>query len=327
MTHNRKARSTRQEAAARRRDAVMNSPEFRDWWGQRRHVDPVPSSPYQAYMIDLSLSAKLEDRSKWERGPNRNDQLKIDFPFAGAPNYGRPRRPYQPDNAPAHKPRDRTEQPERSPELPREGLSRELQLAADAMAVRYGIPAPQVEIKSGGANRSYARVGVGGWGDKLIRAGGGVVTIFAHEAGKKGRKAKPIELGTLYHEVGHVVHAQASVLPEGERPKNMTSLYKVSPLNYTNEHFATLFAKEEIHRTLSKGPLEIKKATGESRTIVREGKVKNVPIDYNVNLSMSPRAMAKWDLRWALSTYQKGWKARGKPVKINSDGTISGGSY
>lgn len=261
----------------------MSSHAFRDWWANRSQEEPVPSNPYQAYMIDLSLSAKIENRHKWENAPNESDQIQIDFPFAGAPNY-----------APAHKPPQRYEPTEKSPEMPKSGLSRELQIAADEMAIKYGIPAPIVNTFSGGINRSYARVGVGRFHGQLIKAGGGVVNIGMRNVGER-KTLTPVEYGTLYHEVGHVIHAQTSVLPEGQRPKNMTNLFSASPLNYSDEHFATVFAREQIKRKL--------KTKGE-------------------------QPIAMWDLRYALHTYQVGWKHRGKPVKIDTLGNIlSGGSF
>lgn len=271
-----------------RKARILRSHAFATWWEARQTEDPVPSNPYQAYMIDVSLHAKVHPHHTWQVQPNRRDLIDVDLPRGeanGVPTY-----------APAYKPRTRREAPEKSPELPKRGPARELTLRAEQMAIRHGIPAPTVVVGHGeGPLRSYTKTGA-------YRMGGGALgftgiqSVHIGTSGKSGKDRKPTfqEIGALYHEVGHDVHAAArfgkgSPLPAGIAP------FKGTPRSYSDEQAATKLARAEIKRTLpSKG---------------------------------GGQAIANWTLAYGLHTYRQGWKERGNPVVVKGGKIISGGEF
>lgn len=63
----------------------MSSPQFAEWWAARRHIHPIPSDPYRAFMIDKSLKAKPLPKEMWVPRTNRSDIL-ADFP-SGLPAF------------------------------------------------------------------------------------------------------------------------------------------------------------------------------------------------------------------------------------------------
>lgn len=210
-----------------KRRAVTNSRAFRTWLAARNETEPTPSDPYRAYMIDLSLDAKISEKRPWKKEPNRLDLIDVDFPYSNAPNWR---------NRPARKPKQRhREAPEKSPTLPKDAASRELTLAAEQMAIHYGQPAPTVRVSRGkGALSSYARTGVGALqGGNLIRVGGGMIDI-----GVKGSKLSPQAKAAAFHEVGHVVHAQKSF-------KHETLLAGVKPFGAGLGGSKTKYADEQ----------------------------------------------------------------------------------
>lgn len=220
---------------AERKAQILRSHAFATWWEAREHEKPLPTNPYQAYKIDLSLKAKVEDRAHWEVVPNRRDLILIDYPpYHTAPEY-----------APAKKPRTRNEPPYKSPELPKSGEARELTLASETMARRHGQPAPRVVLNPNmGPLSSHAQTGVGRYRytGEVARAGGGTITI-----GTRGPN-KIQKMATTAHETGHVIHAQnlfgIGHKLEGARP------FVASDSSYSNEHEATKLAKAELKKTL-----------------------------------------------------------------------------
>lgn len=237
-------------------------------------------------MIDLSLHAKVESVPAWKQKPNRRDLPDIDFPFGGVPEL-----------VPAAKPPRRREAPEKSEELPKSGVKRDLVLAIEQMAISHGTPAPVVRFgHREGPNKSYARVGLyrmpnGKGGYDLVK--GGQSEIYIGVAGLKSTSHSSI--ATALHEQGHISHARALV-GEGKIPEGIAA-FTGGPRSYSDEQQASRLARSHA-----------KKAFGK-----RKGTV----------------ALINWDLRHALGTYVEGWKTRGKPVKLErgTNKILSGGEY
>jgi len=267
--------------AEERKKRVLKSRAFQTWWEARQDVEPVPSNPYRAYMIDLSLNAIVDRRDTWEKLPNRRDEPDVDLPERsghGVPTY-----------APSRKPRRRREAPYKSEAVPKSGLARDVYLSNAEMAASHGLPAPRVVTKKQSSPlTSSARVGVG-----RIQGEDRILT-FGHQGeinvGTKGRRA--VVLATAAHETGHVVHAQS--LAKGKTLKGVTP-FKGIPSSMSDELMATKLARQHLKK---------------SKAVSKKGEL----------------ATGSWFLKYALDTYRKGWKTRGKPVKIGKQGTlISGG--
>ncbi len=77
----------------------MSSPAFLEWYAARKELHPVPADPYRAYMIDLSLRARVAPREVWSKATMWTDVPWIDFPRgmpAPKPRRGRPSlKPYK----------------------------------------------------------------------------------------------------------------------------------------------------------------------------------------------------------------------------------------
>lgn len=259
-------------SAEQRKKRVLRSKAFADWWEVRREQKPVPSNPYRAYMIDLSLHAIIDRRDRWEKEPNRRDIPDVDLPQEGIPTY-----------APSRKPRRRRAEKERSEAIPKSGLEREVALSNLAMATSFGKPAPKVRTKKReGPLQSFANVGVGRIGEKLYHIHGGSITV-----GIKGPRVQV--LATAAHETGHVIHAQDLV---SKKKMEGITPFKGTRASYSDERTATKLGRQHLKKTL--------KSKGE----------------YPV---------ASWYLVYALNTYRKGWKQRGKPVKVDKQGNIISG--
>ena len=54
-----------EEKERQRRHQILESQQFHQWWENRRTMQPTPSNPYQAFMIDRSLKAKNYDEKSW----------------------------------------------------------------------------------------------------------------------------------------------------------------------------------------------------------------------------------------------------------------------
>ncbi len=219
-----------------RKKRVLNSHAFETWEAARSSEEPVPTNMYQAYMIDLSLHAKVNTRSKWENEPNRNDLIDIDFPSGGVPTW-----------APARKPPRRREAPYKSPEIPKSGISRDVFLAVERMTLRHGVPTPNVvPIHNEGVNRSYANTGIIHIGGRL--AGYGKPSAHIGVAGSGG-KTRVVHISTALHEAGHIIHAQ-NLLGVGAKLPEGIAKFTGSPKNYADEQAATRLARAEMRKTL-----------------------------------------------------------------------------
>lgn len=63
-----------------KRREIMESEAFQIWLNERYNTQPMPSNPYQAYMIDKSLKAKLKDKPEWAARTNVADWHPVDYP-------------------------------------------------------------------------------------------------------------------------------------------------------------------------------------------------------------------------------------------------------
>lgn len=80
---------TKREKERVLKKTALESEAFDKWYEARRHIQPTPSNPYQAFMIDRSLRAKPYDEPSWEDYVNRSDLEPVDNP-QGVPIEGEP---------------------------------------------------------------------------------------------------------------------------------------------------------------------------------------------------------------------------------------------
>lgn len=70
--------SRRDEKDAKRRSQILASDDFDKWYEARKEIQPFPSDPYRAFMIDRSLKAKSYDEDSWKDYVNRSDLHPVD---------------------------------------------------------------------------------------------------------------------------------------------------------------------------------------------------------------------------------------------------------
>ena len=274
--------------AEQRKKKVLRSKAFNDWWEVRQEVDPVPSDPYRAFMIDRSLHARVDNPKIWEKYPNRRDEPDVDLPFSGAPTY-----------APSRKPRRRTPRKEKSPAIPKKGLGKEAFDLTAAMAKEHGLPAPAIrEHKRSGPLIGAAKVGVArleGPRDKKTGKRTSVIYDIGHSGelrlGTKGSRATV--LATAAHEEGHVIHARKTLVQK-KKIKGIPTYSAQNPTPFADELAATTIARRHLKK---------------SKALNKKGEM----------------ATANWFLKGALHSYRQGWKRRGKPVKVDKKGRIISG--
>lgn len=123
-------------ARRRKREVIINSRAYKEWWRARRTQSPVPSNPYQAYMTDVHMFAQLRDREYWQERTNWSDIPTVDFPpTARIPkSRGRPRRPTIKEERRRRKPRR-----EPKPKAPSV-----MQRFADELTERFHLPHVEV---------------------------------------------------------------------------------------------------------------------------------------------------------------------------------------
>jgi hypothetical protein len=170
-----------EELERKKKEIVIASAQFREWWEARSSVDPQPSDPYRAFMIDKSLFAKPpRTRVEWEQQPNRRDII-ADYPqYAG-----------------------------RKAELERYGPKekvpvrkiRAVESVGASMSERAGMKKPSLIPLKQGYLVSRAYVG-------KIRAGGELLETGSHKRAEIGMKgASEMVRSTAAHEYGHIAHA------------------------------------------------------------------------------------------------------------------------
>lgn len=182
--------SKRQRAAAAIRAKVMGSRDFQTWWAARRHLAPLPTDPYRAYMIDKGILAPPVEHDVWKPRTNRSDLIPVDIPM-NAParkvqSLGRKhakqhhyRQGYTPTAA---RPR---------PELTAD--QKEIVTLIESMAKHYNTSVPDIFFEKGASAGYY-------------QGHGGVYGIKPFIKLNANRKNIPQQKASAAHEMGHHVH-------------------------------------------------------------------------------------------------------------------------
>lgn len=231
--------SKRAEVRIARKKKVLASGDYKEWWANRSQHDPVPSDPYRAFMIDLSLSAKVTNRPEWENKPNRSDVLDVDYPDpsgrTGPPRRRRGRSAYRHDAIEG--------------KLPFEAQVEALQI--QQLETKHGLKKRVIFSPSKeGPLRSAALVGVGKdlfSGALVLR---GTPEVFLGVAGKSKAQRRAANL----HEMGHVMHGQLShgSKADFEKLKKLGVSKKFGQDRYFDEQAAWKLANPAM-RLLPKG--------------------------------------------------------------------------
>lgn len=193
----------KKKQSAEKRERILRSPAFQAWWRQRREVFPVPKDPYQAYMTDLGLEARLHGKKPWMKEPHRFDVEPVDFPVSP---------------------------PGRRPKVPKSYLEREIPgkrvrklgpvgLALQSQVERWsqlrGVPVPQiVEHRIAPLKSGYLSLYVPSTHQYI----GGRIHIGVKGSKTEGGKVLVTEqiMATLTHEFGHHEHATMEALKTGK---------------------------------------------------------------------------------------------------------------
>lgn len=188
----------RQREAHERRQQIVRSKAFRDWWTARRNIRPIPSDPFRAFMIDLGLFATPLRKEHWRYRTNRSDYPPVDLPM-GAPRERR--------RLPSRKEERRRYRriPEAAKPVVLTPRMKEIQRRGEAMLEKFHLPAVS-------------------W--KFVPERGEAISSIVHQSLFGGRKAI-VQVGVaggLYptiaaakHELGHHGHYAYQGLPEQKK--------------------------------------------------------------------------------------------------------------
>lgn len=187
---------------SQKKELIMSTQAYKEWWEARQSQSPVPSDPYRAFMIDISLRALRTRREIWEHNTNRTDMTEVDFPTG----YGY--RPTKPRSVPRKQEHRR---PARFPEYVRpqsvmSAFESEIRRRTEEFSSKMRVPVPRVIMGKGILKSYYSS----GWGMRRTRFG---VPREAVHVGEPlifigaSEKAKPQTYAALYHELGHHTHA------------------------------------------------------------------------------------------------------------------------
>lgn len=202
---------SRKQVAAAKRQAILSSKIFEEWWTARRHIHPIPSDPYRAFMIDKSLKAKPLPKELWTPRTNRSDIL-ADYP----------------SHLPAFKVRPMSRKqlarltniPKAALPEPKHPFEKVLHEHLEKMAEHYHVPMPIIK-----AEQSLGSVGAGHYqpsgvflGKPYLQVGiKGIKKKKPEEYGKGGKweGAEAQVLASAKHEMGHHISAHGHVaVPE-----------------------------------------------------------------------------------------------------------------
>lgn len=184
----------RMKEATEKRRQVLRSYAFQEWWSARKHIHPIPSDPYRAFMIDIALVAKIHRKEVWRGRVPRADYPTIDLPsFIPAPKRRLPSRKEE---------RHLKRMPKAAmPYGEKTELEKGLESLAEQMSERYHVPKPQILFERG----------EGAMGSAYFRGEIGLLPPMI-KAGVKGI-SKPQIFGAFEHEFGHHVHARVGLPP------------------------------------------------------------------------------------------------------------------
>jgi hypothetical protein len=183
----------RENIAASKRIAVMNSTDFKSWYYYRKQAPNPPTDPYRAYMIDKSLRAPQEDRTPWSKHPFEADWGKVDSP--GYPHYAPPTK-QPPYKKPTVTPITKTTRPQEKPKRPVEDEIKEI---GRQISSKYN--APQVGKYDLRKNQGPM---VGSMAMARNRASG---TVFDSKLTMGTGGSHAFTIATAAHEFGHLAHA------------------------------------------------------------------------------------------------------------------------
>lgn len=191
------------EKDRRRKDRILKSQKFHEWWSARQNISPIPANPYRAFMIDLSLFAKVHRKDVWRHRTNWTDYPPIDLP-TGVPSFKR--------RLPSRRAERRRFRriPKAARPIKKTPFMKEIEKEAEELYEKFHIPHVPIRFVP-----SRGILGRGG------------VTHYAHgyplfgvpshiQLGIRGEEEARVQIVTgLKHEVGHAVHYAY----RGEPPK------------------------------------------------------------------------------------------------------------
>lgn len=184
----------RMREASEKRRQVLRSYAFQEWWSARKHIHPIPSDPYRAFMIDIALVARIHRKEIWRGRVPRADYPPVDLPsFIPAPKRRLPSRKEE---------RRLKRMPKTAmPYGEKTELEKGLESLAEQMAEKYHVPKPEL----------FFERGEGALGSSYFRGEIGLLPPMI-KTGVKG-KSKPQIFGAFEHEFGHHVHARVGLPP------------------------------------------------------------------------------------------------------------------
>lgn len=213
---------TKKGIARFRKNAIMRSYSYQTWYQWRMQNPNPPKNPFQAYMIDYSLKAKLKGKEHWKRQVNRADIESSDYPPEGSWRRQRADRPHRrPTYAPRpQEPTISIPKPETvfGPSgLPEEEVARkEYEKMAGILSQKYNLPMPKIIVvptrgSIGGHMRWRLSGPRGGYG---VSASEGQIPEI--EVGSKGFLQRPdVFRGLFLHEFGHLAHYGSLLQTQG----------------------------------------------------------------------------------------------------------------
>lgn len=235
--------SVRDQARIRRKN-VMDSPEFHKWWENRREIQPTPSDPYRAFMIDRSLHARHYDEVSWQDYVNRSDYPPVDN-RAGYTDTGEPihRRHRRPSFVPKTKQRK---------DYSKQKYHKSMQGFKEDFVQTYNLPDVDIVVERRGGMAYMRPNPVTGQRGKLL------VDEKYYEATRKSKKKSEKQqfFASVGHELGH--HGQyAYGYSADTKPRNegLGKIYEASQQKtqtLTSEKFAWNVAKDYVEKKTPK---------------------------------------------------------------------------
>lgn len=268
--------TARQKELANRK-AILESEEYDKWYEARRHIQPSPTNPYQAFMIDRSLRAKPYDESSWEDYVNRSDfepidnpqGVPIDYPEDGKPIHRKHRNP---TFVPASKIR---------PQHENEPLFQELKGIKEDFNKTYGTDDVELIIEKRSGGSAYSRPQRPGEKGKVF------VPDYLYEEIKRDPKAykKKQFVVANVHEFSHGAHL-------GRGVGQYINPFDDNPGTDIVPHTEEL---KQIYKKTEGAP---------TRKIRRERMAHAVTKDYYEKKGWKLKGSAKLLDDWALGTYE-----------------------
>lgn len=202
-----KDRLTSREKERVLKKKVLESEAFDKWYEARRAIQPTPSNPYQAYMIDRNLRAKPYTEESWGDYVNRSDLEGVDNPQGVSMGRAPIQRTHRsPTFVPASKVR---------PQHEHEPLFQEAVSMREDFKKTYGINDVDIVVEKRGTGNGLA------YGRPMRPQDKGVVLIpeeLYDEVVKDPKKYKTSQFRVgITHELGHASHLGQSYPVFGEK--------------------------------------------------------------------------------------------------------------